>query len=132
MPVEFDLPAVLTELLYGDETKEPIEQTFDRLLTPNYVQRINGSVYRLPEFAAHVREMRQMVVGGGEVRVLEEVKTDSAIAGRYLFRMVSADGQDLNFESHLFAKITGGKVERLVEVARQVEADDDGDLLNDR
>ena len=127
----FNLPAVLTELLYGNESDEPLEATLDRLITPNFVQRINGRVYRRSEYAAHVREMRQMVVGGGELRVLEQISTATRIAGRYLFSMVSADGQALSFESHLFARIDGGKVDRLVEVARQIGNDDHGDLLGD-
>lgn len=129
MDLKFDLPAVLTELLYGDESAEPLERTLDRLLTPDFVQRVNGQVYRRPEFPAHVRDMRQMVVGGGELRVLEQVATDTAIAGRYLFRMVSAGGQTLTFESHVFARIADGRAERFVEVARQVEDGDSQDLL---
>jgi ketosteroid isomerase-like protein len=125
----FDLPAVLTELLYGDEGDEPLERTLDRLLTPDFVQRINGRVYPWSEFVAHVRAMRQMAVGGGELRVLEQISVNAAIAGRYLFRVVSADGQILRFESHRFARVDGGRVARLVEVARQVADDDDGDFL---
>jgi hypothetical protein len=41
----FDLPAVLTELAFGNESDEPLEGTLDRLITPNFVQRINGRVY---------------------------------------------------------------------------------------
>jgi hypothetical protein len=74
--------------------------------------------------------MRQMVAGGGETRVLEQVSTETGIAGRYLFRMVSAEGQSLSFESHLFASVKDGRAERFVEVARPVEEDDD-DLLTD-
>ena len=73
--------------------------------------------------------MRQRVVGGGDLRVLEQVGTDTAIAGRYLFRMVSAAGQSLTFESHLFARITDGRAERFVEVARQTGDEDAPDLL---
>jgi hypothetical protein len=126
---EFDLPAVLTELLYGDESTEPLERTLDRLVTPDFVQRINGRVYRRPEYDAHVREMRQLVTGGGEMRVLEQTGMGTAIAGRYLFRMVSAAGQSVTFESHLFARITDGRAERFVEVSRQIEDGDDRDLL---
>jgi len=103
-----DLPAALTELLYGDENTEPLERTLGRLIMPNFVQRINGRVYRRAEYPAHVREMRQMVAGGGEMRVLEQVSTETGIAGRYLFRMVSAEGQSLSFESHLFASVKDG------------------------
>jgi hypothetical protein len=126
---EFDLPAALTELLYGDESAEPLERSLDRLITPNFVQRINGRVYGRAEYPTHVREMRQMVAGGGEIRVLEQVCTETGIAGRYLFRMGSADGKSLSFESHLFASIKDGRAERFVEVARQVQEDDDEDFL---
>ncbi|MGY3676812.1 hypothetical protein [Streptomyces sp. TE33382] len=129
MNQEFDLPAALTELLYGDETTEPLEDTLDRLLTPNFVQRINGRVYRRPEFTAHVREMRTQVVGGGEMRTLEQISTDAATAGRFLFRMVSSEGVELTFESHIFARINGGRAERFVEIARQITDNDDKDLL---
>ncbi|WP_033288435.1 hypothetical protein [Amycolatopsis jejuensis] len=121
----FDLPGVLRELLYGTG---PVEETLDRVLTPAFVQRINGEVFHRDEFAPHVEEMRQLVTGGGEMQVLQQVVTETAIAGRYLFRMVPADGPELVFESHLFAGIEDGKVASLVEVARQV-ADADGDLL---
>ncbi|MEE1801224.1 nuclear transport factor 2 family protein [Streptomyces sp. JV176] len=125
----FDLPAVLTELLYGDESAEPLERTLDKLITPDFVQRINGRVYRRAEYTAHVREMRQMVTGGGELQVLEQINTGSGIAGRFLFRMVPADGQALTFESHLFARIDGGRVARLIEVAHLIGDDHDEDFL---
>ena len=117
----FNLPAVLTELLYGNEDEEPLEETLDRLVSPNFVQRINGDVYKRSEYTAHVREMRQMVAGGGELRVLEQLSAATGIAGRYLFRMLPAEGPALTFESHLFARVEGGKIERMVEVARLVE-----------
>jgi hypothetical protein len=75
--------------------------------------------------------MRRMTVGGGEIRVLEEVSTDTGTAGRYLFRMISAEGRILSVESHLFAKVDDGKVERIVEVARQLENDAEEDFLAD-
>jgi hypothetical protein len=75
-----------------------------------------------------VREWRQKVADG-ELRVLEQISTAAVVADRYLFRTVSADGQIPVFESHLFSRIDGGKVDRLIEVARQVGDDDDGDLL---
>lgn len=131
MDEKFDLPAVIRELFYGDETTEPLEQTLDRLIAPNFVQRVNGQVYRRSEYTAHVREMRQMVVGGGELQVLEQIRRDSEFAGRYLFRMVTAEGQNLSFESHLFARVNNGRIERLIEVARQVENDADEDFLID-
>ena len=131
MNQSFDLPSVLTELIYGDEAAEPLGQTLDRLLTPHFVLRINGQVYDRSEFTAHVREMRQMSVGGGEMRVLEQISTDTGIAGRYLFRMVPAEGQSLDIESHLFARVNDDKVERIIEIARQVENDAEEDLLAD-
>ena len=69
--------------------------------------------------------MRQRVVGGGELRVLEQAGTDTEIAGRYLLQMVSAAGQSLTFESHLFARIADSRAERFVEVARQTGDGDD-------
>ncbi|MDH6222363.1 hypothetical protein [Streptomyces pseudovenezuelae] len=53
----------------------------------------------------------------------------STIAGRYLFRMVPAQGPGMTFESHLFARVEAGRIDRLVEVARQTE-DSDGDFLS--
>jgi hypothetical protein len=126
-----DLPSLLTELLYGNEATEPVEQTVGRLLAPHFVLRLNGQVYDRSAFTAHVREMRRMTVGGGEIRVLEEVSTDTGTAGRYLFRMISAEGRILSVESHLFAKVDDGKVERIVEVARQLENDAEEDFLAD-
>ena len=119
------LSAVLNELLYGNEVMEPVEQTLDRLVTPDFTQRINGQVHRRSEYAAHVREMRGSVAGGGEMRVLEQVDAGESIAGRYLFRTVSADGQDAIGESHLFARLRDGRVARWVEEA------DDEDYLSD-
>ena len=128
MSEEIDLPTVLSELLYGDESREPLEKTLDRLITPTFVQRINGQVYDRNEYLPHVREMRQLVLGGGELTVLEQFSAGNAIAGRYLFRMVPAHGPILTFESHLFARVQNGRVDRLVEVARQTD-DGDGDVL---
>jgi hypothetical protein len=128
MSKEINLPAVLSELLYGNENEEPLESTLDRLITPNFVQRINGQVFDRVEYVPHVRGMRQMVGGGGELTVLEQTDTDTGIAGRYLFRMVPAVGPELTFESHLFARIVDGKIDRMIEVARQTE-DVDGDLF---
>jgi hypothetical protein len=68
MSQDFELPAVLNELLYGNEVMESVEQTVDRLVTPDFTQRINGQVYRRSEYAAHVREMRRLVTGGGGCR----------------------------------------------------------------
>lgn len=125
---EFNLAAVLTELAYGNESEEPLEATLDRLVTPDFVQRVNGQVFQRSEYAAHVREWRQAVVSG-EIRVLEQVVMATRTAGRYLFRTVSADGQVRTFESHLFARIDDGKVGRLIEVARQTGDDDNDDFL---
>ncbi|MDH6222058.1 hypothetical protein [Streptomyces pseudovenezuelae] len=75
MSEEIDLPAVLSELLFGDESTEPLETTLDRLITPTFVQRINGAVYDRVAYIPHVREMRQLVVGGGELTVLEQLWT---------------------------------------------------------
>jgi hypothetical protein len=129
MSEEIDLPAVLSELLFGDESTEPLETTLDRLITPTFVQRINGAVYDRVAYIPHVREMRQLVVGGGELTVLEQFSAGSTVAGRYLFRMVPAQGPGMTFESHLFARVEAGRVDRLVEVARQTE-DGDGDFLS--
>jgi hypothetical protein len=57
------------------------------LITPNFVQRINGQVYDRDQYIPHVREMRLMVTGGGELQVLEQLATATGSAGRYLFRM---------------------------------------------
>lgn len=127
MSEEIDLAAVLSELLYGDESAETLEQALDRLVTPTFVQRINGQVYDRSAYVPHVREMRQLVLGGGELTVLEEIRADDAIAYRYLFRMVPLQGPPLVFESHVFARVDGRRIDRLVEVARQAE-DWDGDL----
>jgi hypothetical protein len=127
----FELSSLLTKLIYGDEATDPVDQTVDKLFAPHFVLRLNGAVYGRFGFTAHVREMRQMTAGGGEIRVLEEIGTDTRIAGRYLFRMVSQEGQSLSIEAHLFAKVDDGRVERIVEVARQVGNDAEEDFLAD-
>ncbi|WP_335934668.1 nuclear transport factor 2 family protein [Streptomyces sp. PTD5-9] len=129
MNQEFDLKTALTELLYGDEATEPLEDTLDRWLTPDFVQRVNGRVCRRPEFAAHVREMRSRIADGGELRTLEVIGADGTAAGRFLFRTTSPEGAELTFESHLFVRVSGGRAKSFAEVARQVATDDDGDLL---
>lgn len=121
MSQELDLPKVLTELLHGDESAEPLEDALDRLVTPDFVQRINGQEYQRAAYTAHVREMRRMVVGGGGLRVLEQLTSGTGIAGRYLFTMVPADGHPLRFESHIFARVEDGRIARLTEVARQID-----------
>jgi hypothetical protein len=126
-----DLPSVLTELLYGNEVAEPLEQTLDRLLAPRFVLRINGQLYDRSGFTAHVREMRRMTTGGGKIQVLEQMSTDNRIAGRYLLRMISAEGQSLSVEAHLFAKVNDGKLERIIEVARQAGNDGEENFLAD-
>jgi hypothetical protein len=99
-----DLPSVLTELLYGDETAQPPEQTLDRLLAPRFVLCVNGQIYDRSGFTAHVREIRQISIGGGKFQVLEQISADNRIAGRYLFRTISAEGKSLSIEAHLFAR----------------------------
>lgn len=131
MNQSFDLPSVLTELLYGDESTEPINRTLDRLLAPHFVSRINGQIYDRSGFTAHVREMRQIAIAGNKIQVLEQISTDNEIAGRYLFRMISAEGKSLSAEAHLFAKVNDGKVERIIEVARQVGNDAEENFLAD-
>ena len=128
MTEAFDLPAALTELLYGNENDEPLEKTLDRLITPNFVQRINGKVYDRDQYIPHVREMRQLVTGGGELQVLEQLATATGFAGRYLFTLAQESGPTITFESHLFARIEDGRIDRMIEVARQTE-DGDGDLF---
>jgi hypothetical protein len=125
-----DLPSVLTELLYGDETAEPLEQTLDRLLAPRFVLRVNGQIYDRSGFTAHVREIRQISIGGGKIQVLEQISADNRIAGRYLFRTISGEGKSLSIEAHLFAKVNDGKLERLIEVARQVGNDEENFLAD--
>jgi hypothetical protein len=127
----FELSSLLTKLIYGDEATDPVEQTVDKLFVPHFLLRLNGQVYGRSGFIAHVREMREMTAGGGEIRVLEEINTDTRIAGRYLFRMIPAEGQSLSIEAHLFAQVDDGKVERIIEVARQVENDAEEDFLAD-
>jgi hypothetical protein len=97
------------------------------LITPTFVQRVNGQVYDRTAYIPHVHKIRQSVVGGGELTVLEQFSAGNAVAGRYLFRMVPAQGSAMTFETHLFAPIEAGRVDRLVEVARQTE-DGDRDL----
>jgi hypothetical protein len=126
-----DLPAVLTELIYGDEVTEPLEKTLDRLLAPRFVLRINGQIYDRSGFIAHVRELRQISIGGGKIQVLEQISTDNGIAGRYLFRMISAEGKGLSIEAHLFAKVSNGKIGRIAEIARQVGDDAEENFLAD-
>ncbi|MDJ1137228.1 nuclear transport factor 2 family protein [Streptomyces iconiensis] len=121
---ELDLSKALTELLYGDESAEPLEEALDRLITPHFVQRINGQEYQRAAYTAHVREMRRMVVGGGGLRVLEQFSSDTGTAGRYLFTMVPADRPPLRFESHIFARVEDGRIARLVEVSRQIGDDE--------
>jgi hypothetical protein len=127
----FDLPSVLTELLYGDEAAEPLEQTLSRLLVPGFVLRIDGQIYDQSGFTAHVRELRRMTIGGGKLQVLEQISTDNRIAGRYLFLMTSAEGQRLSIEAHLFATVNDGKLARIIEVARQVGNDAEENFLAD-
>jgi hypothetical protein len=125
---EFELVAVLTELLFGNEAAESVEQTLDRLVAPDFTQRVNGQVYQRPDYDAHVRAVRQRVTGG-EVHVLEQITAGDSIAGRYLFRIVSADGREAQWECHLFARLRDGLVASMVEVSRQVEDSDNEDLL---
>lgn len=67
---------------------------------------------------------------GGELRVLEQhaMATGSRAAtcsGWYR----QAGGQQFSFESHLFARIDNGRVDRLIEVARLLEDNHYRDLL---
>ncbi len=125
----FDIAAVLVELFFGDESSELLEATLERLVSKDFVQRINGQVYERGAYLAHVREMRQMVTGSGDLRVLEEVRQGPMIAGRYIFSLGTAAGL-VQFESHLFAEIDGeDKILRLVEVARQTSDEDSLELV---
>lgn len=125
----YDLSAVLAKLFYGDESHEKLDRTLDRLLSTNFTQRINGQVYNREAYGPHVREMRQMVTGNGELRVIEEVRQGPAIAGRYIFSLDTAGGR-VAFESHVFAEIDDHeKVLRLVEVARQLSPQDSAEIL---
>lgn len=124
-----DLAGALAELFYGDENGETLEQTLDRLVSPDFVQRINGQVYGRVAYAPHVREMRQMVTGSGDIRVLEEIQQGSRIAGRYLFALDTSGGR-VQFESHIFAEVDKThKITHLIEVARQTLAEDSPEML---
>ena len=71
-----------------------------------------------------------MAIGGGKIQVLEQISADNRVAGRYLFRMISTEGQSLSIEAHLFAKVNDGKLERIIEVARQVGNDEENFLAD--
>lgn len=81
-------------------------------------------------FTAHVREIRQISTGG-KIQELEQISADNRIAGRYLFRTMSAEGKSLSIEAHLFAKVSDGKLGRIVEVAREVGNDAEENFLAD-
>jgi hypothetical protein len=130
MNQDFDLPAALTELLYGGEATESLEETLDRLLAPHFVLRVNGQIYDRAGFTAHARETREMAAGGGEIRVLEQLNENNGIAGRYLMRMISADGKGLSVEAHLFARVHDDKVARIIEIARPVESAEENFLAD--
>jgi hypothetical protein len=124
-----DVAAALAELFYGDESGETLEQTLDRLVSPDFVQRINGQVYDRVAYVPHVREMRHMVTGNGTLRVLEEVRQGSRIAGRYLFALDTSGGR-VQFESHIFAEVDEThRITHLIEVARQTLAEDSSEML---
>ena len=119
----------LSELFFGDEQAEPLEETLDRLVSPRFRQRINGKVYGRREYLGHVREMRASV-SGGRAEVVEQLRDGERVAGRYLFRVAQAGGQEATFESCIFAQLAAdGRIERLAEVARVVEGDDDDDVM---
>lgn len=127
---EVALVDVLSELFFGDEEAETLETTLNRLVSAGFRQRVNGKVYGREEYLAHVREMRATVIGG-RTEVIEQVREGNTIAGRYLFHVLTPDRKEVAFESCIFARIApDGTVERLAEVARVVEADDDWDVMS--
>ncbi len=119
----------LSELFFGDEQQEPLEDTLDRLVSPDFCQRINGAVHRRQEYANHVRMMRG-TVSGGHVEVLEQVREGQTVAGRYLFRVVRSEGSAATFESGIFARLgADGRIDQMVEIGRLVEDGDNSDFL---
>lgn len=119
----------LGELFFGDEQQEPLEDTLDRLVSPDFCQRINGALYRRQEYFDHVRAMRG-TVSGGDVEVLEQVREGHTVAGRYLFRVVRSEGSAATFESSIFARLgTDGRIDQLAEIGRLVEDGDNSDFL---
>lgn len=105
-------------------------EALDLLLVPDFVQRVNGERYDRAAYTDHVREMRGIVASDGSVDVLQEVRADTAIAGRYVFSFTATSGEAVRFESHIFAEIAADRrVRRLVEVGRQVTPEDDHDLM---
>lgn len=120
----------LSELFFGNEQAEQLEDTLGRLVAPGFRQRINGKVYGREEYTGHVREMRASV-DGGRVDVVEQLQDGSRIAGRYLFHVSQAAGQEATFESSIFAQLApDGRIERLAEVARVAEGGDDQEMMS--
>lgn len=127
---DFDLSVVLAELFYGDESTVALPVTLDRLLAPDFVQRVNGDEYDRATYTDHVRQVRGMVGSNGRVRVREEVRQRTAIAGRYTFSFTGTNGEAIEFETHVFAQLAPDtRIPQLVEVGRQITPDEHRDLL---
>ena len=123
------LVEALSELFFGDEQAEQLEDTLGRLVTPDFRQRIHGKVYGREAYGGRVREMRA-TVSGGRVEVVEQLQDGDRIVGRYLFHVTQAAGPEATYESSIFARLApDGRIRSLAELARVVEDDDDRDLL---
>ena len=125
---QFDLGEVLSLLAFSDEKEHPLEELVEELTGEGFFHRMNGRLIHRAEYADHFRQIRQMAVGGGDLRTLQEVRHGDQIAARYLFTVNLADGAKLVFEADVFAAVREGRAAWMAEVNRPVEESDDPEL----
>ena len=119
----------ILDQLHVDRRGEQPRATWQRLMVPEAVVRMDGTTHRGEQFVQLLTALRANITGG-TVRALEEVEQvlgdQRHVAGRYLFVNEMADGSTLVGEEHIFLTLdAAGRVVRLVGVTRPVQEKED-------
>lgn len=119
----------ILDQLHVDRRGEDPQATWQRLMSPQAVVRMDGTTHRGEQFVALLGALRANI-RGGTVQALEEVEQvvdgQRRVAGRYLFVNELADGSTLTGEEHIFLALDADdRVVRLVGVTRPVQPGED-------
>jgi hypothetical protein len=111
--------SILTAMFFPADNTEPLTQTVDRLVTPDYRQRLNGTIVERHQLVDHLRAARERLAGG-RLEVVDELQDGDRLAGQFRFHLTGP----VMLESHAFAQLAAdGRLSRLDDLNRIADQD---------
>jgi hypothetical protein len=127
---------MLTEVLFSDERKHPLEPTAARYFSPLYRQVTDGEELDYDGFLAHARHLRGLLGQGAtaSVEVLDAVRHGRDLADRHVVSATKPDGTAVEIEVYLFGTLDAdGRLLEVTEATRVLTGTDgDADLARAR